>query len=108
MFKARVSVRLSVDEGAIKTLKTDPQIVEYIRRGAERFAGELRAATPHHSGAGAASIRAHDSRAQGATDVGWDKEHWYLIFPEYGTKLGARPQPPQAFVRKLLDRYTYD
>jgi len=98
-------VRYVLDPASVRELKTDPQVEKYIRDVGEQFARQLREVTPVHSGAGAASITAHDSRAQGATDVGWDKTHWYLIFPEYGTKF----QPAQRFARDLLyDNYRID
>ncbi len=97
------SVHFRIDEVAVRDLVVDPQIVNYLFLLGEQFAEDLRSVTPKDTGAGAASIGPHTSRARGATDVGWDKAHWYLIFPEYGTKF----QPAQRFARSLLDRYRF-
>jgi hypothetical protein len=94
----KVTVRYVPGENLERTLKTDPGFVKLIRETGERFAIEARAAAPRDSGGGADSIRAHESRAMGATDVGWDAEHYYLIFPEYGTEF----QFEQRFMRDLL------
>ncbi len=104
-FAVGVSVRLEVDERSVSQLKTDPAIADYIQRGAEGLAQQLRDATPRASGAGAASIATHPGPASmGAFDSGWDKAHYYLGFPEYGTKY----QSPQAFAWLVLQHYTYD
>jgi hypothetical protein len=99
----RATVRFEIDEAGIADLKNDPELIEYAHKAGEDFGEHLRSVTPRASGAGAASISAHDSRAKGATDVGWDAAHYYLIFPEYGTKY----QTAQRFTRALLDDYTY-
>jgi HK97 gp10 family phage protein len=96
-------VRIVWDRAALRGLKTDPQVVAHIERAAEDMARELAAAAPRDSGEAAASIEARDSGTAGAVDVGWDAEHGYLTFPEYGTDR----QPAQRFARDLLNQYVY-
>jgi HK97 gp10 family phage protein len=96
-------VRIVWDRAALRGLKTDPQVVAHIERAAEDMAQELAAAAPRDSGQAAATIEARDSRAAGAQDVGWDADHFYLIFPEYGTDR----QPAQRFARDLLNSYVF-
>lgn len=100
---ATAHVRLVIYPGAIRALRADPEVHEYILRAGEDFAGELRAATPRASGAGAESVAARDMPGKEYVRAGWDAAHWYLIFPEYGTKY----QPAQRFTRTLLDRYRF-
>jgi hypothetical protein len=95
--------RVVWDRAAIAALKTDPEVQDVIERVGDDMAGELRAATPKASGLGAESVQSRPSRAKGARDIGWDKGHYYLIFPEYGTKY----QAAQRFARDVLDRYTF-
>lgn len=78
-------VRLVWDRAQIKALKTDPELVAYVKEVAEGMARRERELAPKRSGAGAASIQARPSRAQGAQDVGWDKEHYYMGYQELGT-----------------------
>jgi HK97 gp10 family phage protein len=96
-------VRIVWDRAALRGLKTDPQVVAHVDRAAQDMARELSAAAPRDSGEAAATIDARDSRAAGAADVGWDADHFYLIFPEYGTDR----QPPQRFARDLLNSYVF-
>ncbi len=97
------NVRMVWDQPEIRRLGEDPEVVAFVDLVGEDFAHSLRAATPHLSGAGAASVAARKSRARNATDVGWDADHFYLIFPEYGTRF----QHYQRFTRDLLERYAF-
>jgi HK97 gp10 family phage protein len=96
--------RIRWDQKSIRELRTDPNVMRYIAAAAEGFARDVRATAPKDTGAGAASIAPHPSRAKGATDVGWDADHFYMMFPEFGTKY----QAAQRFARDVLDRYTFD
>jgi hypothetical protein len=96
-------VRIVWDRTALRGLRTDPQVMAYLERAAEDMAQELAAAAPRDSGEGATSIEARPSGVAGAVDVGWDAEHGYLLFPEYGTK----HQPAQRFARDLLNSYVF-
>lgn len=95
---ATVSTRVVWDRKAVAELRLDPGVRAYIQSVGEQVAHDMRVLAPRDSGAGAASILARDSRSKGATDVGWDKEHYYLIFPEYGTV----HQPAQRFAHEAL------
>lgn len=96
--------RIRWDYKSIRELRTDPNVMRYVQAAGDDFASDLKAVTPKDTGAAAASVGAHPStRSKGATDVGWDAEHFYLVFPEFGTKF----QPAQRFARGLLDRYNY-
>ena len=100
---ARVSTRIRWDPKAIRELKVDPNVMREVHLVAEDLARDLIAMTPKDTGAGAASIDIRTPKAQGALNVGWDKEHFYLFFVEYGTKTITA----QRFARDVLDRYNY-
>jgi len=98
------SVRFRWDRAAINALKTDPPVRAEILRAAEGMAEQIRQATPRASGAGADSIGVHPApRAVGAFDAGWDKTHFYLGFPESGTKF----QAAQGFAWRVLQHYIH-
>jgi hypothetical protein len=101
---AIVSTRVVWDYAKIRALKTDPDVAAATHAAADGLTELLRAMTPRATGAGADSIGARDSRAKGAVDVGWDAAHYYLIFPEYGTKFIDE----QRFARGALDRYIFE
>lgn len=96
-------MRIRWDRAAIRALKTDPDVTEMVDDVSRKMAERMRSSAPKNSGGGAQSISAHHSRAVGADDIGWDANHWYLIFPEYGTKFQAQ----QRFARDVLDAYTF-
>lgn len=100
----KASVRFRLDPKEVKALRGDPEIVEYVRRAAEGLADDVRARTPRRTGAGADSIGVHPApRSVGASDAGWDKDHFYLGFPESGTKY----QVAQGFAWLALENYVY-
>lgn len=101
---ASVGVRIRWDPKAIRELRTDPQVMRTTMEAAQGLGREMSAGAPKDTGAGAASIEARAAkRAAGAVDVGWDAAHFYLIFPEYGTKFIDE----QRFARDALDRYNF-
>lgn len=95
-------VRVKVDPAAVQALLRDRDPIAWITAVGEDMARRLAAVTPKDTGAGAASIAARRDPTSGASDVGWDAEHGYLRFPEFGTV----HQREQRFARGLLDRYT--
>jgi HK97 gp10 family phage protein len=95
-------LRISWDEAALARLGEDRQVLAAVRDAAEGMAAEVANRAPRDTGAAAGSIAARPDRG-GQFRAGWDAEHGYLIFPEFGT----RTQPPQRFARDVLDRYTY-
>lgn len=99
-----VHTRIVWDRAAIKALRTDPGVHEHVDEVSHQVATRMRATAPKHSGAGAESIRAKWARSKesGAADIGWDAAHYYLIFPEYGTKF----QATQRFARDVLKAFT--
>lgn len=100
-----MATRIRWDQASIRALRTDPNVMRYVLAAGDDFARDLAIATPRDTGAGAESIAARPStRSKGAADVGWDADHWYLRFPEFGTE----HQAAQRFARGLLDRYNYE
>lgn len=96
-----------IDEPALLKLARGKPTRALLRAAGEAFADELRAVAPKDSGGGAASINVEDGQTPDgdpAVLVGWDAQHYYLLFPEYGTER----QREQRFTRTLLDRYTFD
>lgn len=98
------SLDVRPDAAAIRALRTDPDVVALVEEAAGGIADALEALAPKHTGAAAASIDDKRARAAGAFNVGWDAAHYYLLFPEYGTKY----QPPQYFARTVLRRYQFN
>ncbi len=94
-------VRIVWDRTAIRALATDPDVARETHRASRDMARALASATPVRTGGGALSIAVRPSRARGADDVGWDKQHFYLIFPEYGTKF----IDAQRFARRTLEHF---
>jgi HK97 gp10 family phage protein len=95
--------RIRWDQKSIRELRTDPRVVGYVAEAARNMADLITDRAPQDTGGGAASIAARPSRARGATDVGWDASHFYMIFPEFGTQY----QDAQRFARDVLYAYQH-
>lgn len=99
-------VRVRIDRKAVETIMQEPGGARLMREIGRDFAARMQAVAPKDSGAGANSIDARDvrdKRGNPAVDVGWDKAHFYMIFPEYGTT----HQREQRTIRTLLEQYTF-
>jgi HK97 gp10 family phage protein len=96
--------RLVWDRAAVKALRTDHGVHQLIKQTGDVVASQMQALAPKHTGRGSESIRDKWAKSQdsGAIDIGWDAAHWYMIFPEYGTKFQAQ----QRFARGVLDKFT--
>ena len=107
---ARVGgVRIKWDRVAIAALKTDPEIVDYVREAAAGLAQAMASAAPRRTGAGAESIAARPARSsKGAFDVGWDPAHYYLTFQETFANLGSKVNPNFRFAQSTVERYVHD
>lgn len=78
-----VHVRLS--EGAITALGEDPRVVHALGPVAEALVDRMKELAAVNTGAGRDSIHAEFQPENGEWRVGWDQDHWYMIFPELGT-----------------------
>lgn len=111
-----MEIRLELDQAQIDALvDEDPEVEELLYEVADEIAETARQLAPKDDGDAAASIhaevhRGHNPDAHAATYtpetdepmayVGWDQDHFYLLFHEIGTEdLPARP-----FMRPALDQ----
>lgn len=102
-----VSIRTVWDRQAIAALKTDPEVEAYIESASQGLASALRSAAPKLTGAGAASIAVRPSRAQGARQVGWDKEHYYMTYQDFYSTFDNHTNPNFGFAQETLERYVH-
>ena len=101
---AATVTRIRWDRRAVRELGMEPGVQDTIQLLAKQMVELLRATAARDTGAGAESIDVRpDRRMKDAVDVGWDAAHYYLIFPEYGTKF----QEAQRFARRALYEHTY-
>lgn len=99
-------VRVRIDQKAVESIMQEPGGQRLMRQIGRDFASKMRAVAPKDTSAGANSIDARDikdKKGNPAVDVGWDKAHFYMIFPEYGTI----HQREQRTIRTLLESYTF-
>lgn len=93
--------RFVVDPAAVAALNKDPQILAGVREVAEAAADEMRKRAPERSGRGAASIHVEPDPDGAGFRVGWDREHYYMAFQEFGTEY----EPARPFVRPTVDEF---
>jgi HK97 gp10 family phage protein len=91
---------------AIAELGNSHELREYLLRIGADIAADARAHGPHrakNSRHGVETIHPEITNVEGhlAVDVSWDREHYYLRFPEKGTV----HQPPRPFLVPAFDRY---
>lgn len=99
-------VRVRIDRKAVETIMQEPGGRRMMIEVGREFAARMRAVAPKDTSAGANSIEpreVRDKRGNPGVDVGWDRQHFYMIFPEYGTK----HQREQRTIRTLLEQYTF-
>jgi HK97 gp10 family phage protein len=77
-------VRIVIDDAAVTALARDRQVESVLADVGRQIAGAARAAAPHRTGAGAASIG--PQMLPGEVRVSWDRAHDYMRFPNFGTR----------------------
>jgi len=95
------TVRVNVDEKALRRLIESQGIEAALTRVGDQVAERAAQAAPKDSGEGARSIRAEVAHDEDGphVNVSWDKAHFYMAFHELGTsRMSARP-----FLRPALD-----
>jgi len=93
--------RVTVDKAAIDALSKDPAMLAALHAVAEAAAERMRQRAPTSTGAGAASIHAEPDPDGESYRVGWDRDHFYMSFVEFGTESDhARP-----FARPTVDEF---
>jgi len=103
----RSSVRVVLDKQALEQILTTDQARAATQVAGDAFADRVRARAAKNTGRGAASIKAVivDNYGVGgsafAALVSWDQLHWYMKFPEFGTKFF----PAQPSLQPTLDEY---
>lgn len=90
-----------MDAAGLRALLQGVGIAEALQRVGDQVAERAAQAAPKRTGEGAASI--HAESVIDATGlhvrVGWDSDHWYMLFSEVGTsRAAARP-----FLRPALE-----
>lgn len=101
------SVTVIPNPAGLIELAESEEIRSHIMRIGEEIAADARAHGPHakkRSKHGVETIhaeRGHEEGGRWSVDVGWDREKYYLRFPE----LGTRYQPARPFLVPAVDRY---
>lgn len=86
-----------VNASEMRRLLESEAVMGGLERVGEQVAKRAASSAPKDTGEGAASI--HAERVEGEVRVGWDEDHFYMIYPEVGTSAqSARP-----FLRPALD-----
>lgn len=84
-------IRIVLDPVAVADLLTDPGVGQALMEAGQAVAGAAQSGAPHRTGAGAASIQPRMA-GPGEVDVGWDSDHHYMFFHEFGTRyMSAAP-----------------
>jgi HK97 gp10 family phage protein len=88
---------IRLDQAAIHELVKSEGTLAALKKVGDSVAERAAQAAPKRTGEGAASI--HAEEVDGEVRVGWDRDHFYMLFAEVGTsKHAARP-----FLRPALD-----
>ena len=95
---------LKMNRQAIDEILDDPAYTTALLEGGWQVARDAADLAPKDTGAGAKSIRA-ELVTKGVDEpevrVSWDRDHYYMAFPEFGTE--DRPATP--FLRAAAARY---
>lgn len=96
-------VRLNFDHGEIAALAGEAELIAHTERLGRLVADAARALAPKRTGAGAESIDVWPGRDSAGVyaDVGWDRQHFYMLFREFGTS--TLPEAPH--LEPAVDRY---
>ena len=95
---ARVQLNLT----EIRKVPVRKDVTEVLMKIGEQVAGRAAMDAPKKTGEGARSIHPEKGK-NGDVNVGWDRDHFYMLFSEVGTSR----QPARPFLRPALDS-TYD
>lgn len=93
--------RVVIDDRAVVLVATDPDALDLLLAAGRGLAHTAAAGSARPRGPGAASYDAF--RVGGEVRVGWDIDHDYMRFPEFGTRF-QRAQPS---LLPALDRYRF-
>lgn len=88
--------RLDINQAAVNNLAHDAAVRAELKRDGDEVAARARSLAPKLTGAGARSIHAEVEGDE--VHVGWDEDHAYMLYPEYGT----RSQRAQPFLRPAV------
>lgn len=94
-------VRVTVDPAAIKALESDPGVLAGVADVAEAAARVMRNRAPKDTGEGAESIHVEPDPDDPGSRIGWDPDHFYMAFPEFGTE----HEPARPFMRPTADDF---
>jgi HK97 gp10 family phage protein len=97
-------VTLKFDDHAVEKIRRSRQVERALLDDGWMIADATAIEAPKHLGFGAASIRAelfHDRLGEPEVRISWDKRHYYMRFPEFGTEY----QRAQPFLRLVAARY---
>lgn len=95
-------IRVTVDQAALKDLAHEPDVLAGVEKVAEAAAARMRDRAPKDTGEGAASIHVEPDEDEPGFRIGWDPDHFYLSFHEFGTQ----HQPAEPFMRPVADEFT--
>ena len=99
------NLRVVFVPGVIEEIMAGPDAYRFMERIGDEIADDARGRAPRQAAShgGAASIGASPKMIDGmwAATIGWDRVHFYMYFPEKGTKY----QPARPFMVPALDRY---
>lgn len=95
-------IRVTVDKAALADLAHDPGVLADVERIAEAAATQMRRRAPKDTGEGADSIHVEPDEEEPGFRIGWDPDHFYLSFHEFGTE----HQPARPFMRPVADEFT--
>ena len=96
------SIRVTVDQAALKDLERDPTVLAAVGQVAEAAAKKMRNRAPKRTGAGAESIHVEPDEDNPGFRIGWDVQHFYMTFDEFGTQ----KEPARPFMRPTADEFT--
>jgi HK97 gp10 family phage protein len=94
-------IRVTVDQSALGSLDSDPGILAAVEQVAEAAAELMRKRAPKDTGEGAESIHVEPDDDEPGFRIGWDPDHFYMLFPEFGTE----HQPARPFMRPTADEF---
>jgi HK97 gp10 family phage protein len=95
--------RVKVNRAEVKKLARHPKVqakAEGTAQAVAQVAQQIANSTQRGTGAGAASIHG-EQQPDGTWRVTWDRDHYYMQFPEFGTV----NQPPNPFLRPAAARF---
>lgn len=94
--------RVAIDKAAMDALASDPRILAAIDDQVNpEIVARMRHRAPKDTGGGAESIHAEPDPDEPGFRIGWDEDHFYMSFHEFGTQ----HQPAQPFARPTADEF---